>query len=134
MLLSFALNLSLNPRSIVFTGIVPEENLPCFYSAARVFVFPSLHEGFGMPIIEAMASGCPIVMSNVFACPEVADNSALLVNPFSVMEIAMAILRVLKNEGIREELIKRGLERAKQFTWEKAAFMFSKVYRAVAGY
>lgn len=133
-LLRLAIRLGLNPNDVTFTGYIPEEHLPYFYNATRVFVFPSLHESFGMPILEAMACGAPVVTSNVFACPEVAGDAALLVDPFNVKEIAMAILRVLRDKGLRRELVKRSLKRAKQYTWEEAAFMHLKVYRVAAGY
>lgn len=132
-LLSLASDLGLSSKDIIFVDAVPERHLPYFYSAAKVFVFPSLYEGFGMPILEAMACGCPVVTSNVFACPEIAGDAALLVDPFNVKEIATAILSILEDQDLREELVMRGLRRTKQFTWERAALMHLRVYGVIAG-
>lgn len=102
-------------------GWVPDEDVPLFYDAADLFTFPSLYEGFGIPIIEAMASGCPVVTSTGGACPEVAGNAALLVDPLSVDAIAEGIHRGLTDEPLRAELRARGLARAREFTWERSA-------------
>ncbi len=132
-LLNFALGLGLDSKSVIFTGIIPEKYLPYFYGAAKVFIFPSLHESFGMPIVEAMACGCPVVTSNLFACPEVSRGAALHVDPYNTKEIATAILRVIKDEVLRKELTRKGLKRAKYFTWEKTALEHLKVYKTIAG-
>ncbi len=101
------------------------------YNNAICLVFPSLRESFGMPILEAMACGCPVITSNVSACPEVAGDAALLVNPYSVEEIREAMERIIVDKHLREELSEKGLERAKQFTWEKSAQKHLEVFRKV---
>ncbi len=107
-------------------GFVPDEDLPALYSGAGAFVYPSLYEGFGLPILEAMASGCPVVTSNVSSMPEVAGKAAVLVNPEKVEDIARGIEEALES---REELIKKGRARAQEFSWEKTALQTLKVYR-----
>jgi glycosyltransferase involved in cell wall biosynthesis len=107
-------------------GYVPKEDLACLYAGAEVFVYPSLYEGFGLPILEAMSSGCPVVTSNVSSMPEVAGEAAVLVNPKSVKEIAGGIKRAMKE---RTELIKKGFARVKEFSWEKTARETLGVYQ-----
>lgn len=113
-------------------AFVKEPDLPKIYSAATALIYPSLHEGFGLPIIEAMACGTPVIASNTTSLPEVAGDAALLVNPESVDEIASSILRLLRNKRLREELIHKGLERAKFFTWEEHAEAIVNIYRKLA--
>lgn len=116
-----------------FTGYVPDEDLPALYSAADLFVFPSLYEGFGLPVLEAMACGAPVVCSDTSSLPEVAGDAALLVNPTDVRALAAAIERVLTDEALRASLQARGLERARRFTWEEAARRTLEVYQQVLG-
>jgi glycosyltransferase involved in cell wall biosynthesis len=104
------------------------EQLVRFYNNAIGFVFPSLHETFGMPILEAMACGCPVITSNVCACPEIAGDAALLVNPRSVEDIAAAILRIITESELRNNLREKGLKRSKIFKWEKSAKEHLKVF------
>ena len=92
-----------------------------YYQDAIGFVFPSLHETFGMPIVEAMASGCPVITSSTTACSEVAGNAALLVDPRSVDEISSAMKKLVMDIGLRQSLAEKGLKRASQFTWKKCA-------------
>jgi glycosyltransferase involved in cell wall biosynthesis len=106
---------------VIFTGYVPQEELPLLMSGADVFVFPSLHEGFGIPPLEAMACGTPVITSNSSSLPEVVGDAGVLVNPYSVDEIAEAIYKVVSNRELREEMRRKGLERAKLFSWERAA-------------
>jgi len=108
-------------REVVFPGYVPEDDLPYLYRGADVFVFPSLYEGFGMPVLEAMAAGAPVVTSNSSSLPEVAGDAAILVSPESVSEIAEAIRGVRGNEQLRGKLTERGRKRADKFTWEMCA-------------
>jgi glycosyltransferase involved in cell wall biosynthesis len=107
--------------TVVLPGFVPREDLPAFYNAALLVAYPTLYEGFGMPVLEAMACGTPVVTSNNSSLPEVAGDAALLVNPRSPEEIADAIQRLLRDETLRADLSTRGLLRARQFTWEQTA-------------
>lgn len=116
-----------------FLGYVPAADLRVLYGLARAFVYPSLWEGFGFPVIEAMACGCPVVTSDVSALPEVAGGAALLVDPTATEELAAAIERVWTDEGLRRDLAARGRERARCFTWERTARETVAVYERVAG-
>ncbi len=118
---------------VTFTGYVPDEDLPALYNAASLFVFPSLYEGFGLPVLEAMACGAPVVTSNTSSLPEVAGDAALLVDPYDVQAIAAAMRRVLEDPALAEELRQKGLTRAKLFTWEKTARQTIAVYEKVLG-
>jgi len=91
------------------------------YSGALAFVYPSLYEGFGLPPLEAMACGTPVLTSNVTSLPEVVGDAGLLVDPYNVEAIAHGIRRLVEDSALREELKRKGLERAKQFTWERTA-------------
>ncbi len=115
-----------------FIGFMPEETLAVMYRLAAVFVFPSLYEGFGLPPLEAMASGTPVVTSNVSALPEVAGDAALLVDPYDPVAIADAIHDVLTNDALRSRLCHKGQQRASQFSWEASARRVRDIYRQVA--
>ncbi|MFX0210075.1 MAG: glycosyltransferase family 4 protein, partial [Candidatus Hodarchaeota archaeon] len=112
-------------------GYVSDEDLPILYNGSDLFVFPSVFEGFGMPVLEAMACGVPVISSNFCSLPEVVGNASLLVDPLNVDLLAGAMHRILSNEELRNELIKKGLERVKQFTWEKTAKETIEIYREV---
>jgi glycosyltransferase involved in cell wall biosynthesis len=112
---------SLTEEDIRFLGFVSEEDLPVLYSAACAFVFPSLYEGFGLPLVEAMACGVPIVASNISSVPEVVGGAALLVPPTQPAAFAEAILRVRSDKDLRRMMIEKGLRRAACFRWDKAA-------------
>ncbi len=114
-----------------FLGRVPEDDLPGLYSAATAFVYPSLYEGFGLPPLEAMGCGCPVVTSNVSSLPEVVGNAALLVDPSSEQDIASALRAVLDDDCLRGSLRARGLERAKLFSWRRCAEETMEVYKHV---
>jgi glycosyltransferase involved in cell wall biosynthesis len=116
---------------VVFTGYVPREDLPGLYSLADVFVFPSLYEGFGLPVLEAMACGTPVVCSNTSSLPEVAGDAALTVDPLDVEGLAESMERVLTDGGLADKLRKRGLKQAAGFTWEYAAGKTLKVYEGL---
>ncbi|MDO8576735.1 MAG: glycosyltransferase family 1 protein [Candidatus Daviesbacteria bacterium] len=110
---------------VKFLGYVPDENLPVLYSGAVAFTFPSLFEGFGLPILEAQASGCPVLTSNVSSMPEVGGKGAIYVDPYSIDDIVKGIRklqRVPEGEGYRSQLIKQGFENVKRFSWEKCAW------------
>jgi glycosyltransferase involved in cell wall biosynthesis len=117
---------------IVFVGFVPEEDLPAMYSAADVFAFPSLYEGFGLPPLEAMACGTPVVVSDSSSLPEVVGDAGLQVDPHDPDALAVALERAILDEPLRAELRRRGLERAATFTWAAAAGRLLAVYRHLA--
>jgi glycosyltransferase involved in cell wall biosynthesis len=108
---------------------VPFETLRVFYSAATAFVFPSLYEGFGMPPLEAMASGTPVVCSGTSSLPEVAGDAAMLVNPENVFDIARGIREVLLDEELRADLVQKGHTQARTYQWERTAREVLGVYR-----
>ncbi|PKO22869.1 MAG: glycosyltransferase family 1 protein [Chloroflexi bacterium HGW-Chloroflexi-1] len=113
-------------------GPVAEADLPALYAGATLFVFPSLYEGCGLPALEALACGAPVICSNVSSLPEVAGDAALLVDPLDVDALAAAIGRVLGDEALAEEMRQRGLRQAARFTWERTAQQTLAVYRAQA--
>lgn len=104
---------------IIFTDFINDEDLPALYSGAEIFVCPSLYEGFGLPVLEAMACGTPVICSNTTSLPEVAGDAGILINPEDIKSITSAIITLLKDDKHRENVKKRGLERAKEFTVEK---------------
>jgi glycosyltransferase involved in cell wall biosynthesis len=114
---------------IVITGYLTEEELARWYARASIFAFPSLDEGFGMPILEAMAAGVPVIAGNRSALPEVSGDAAELVDPESVEQLAAALVGLATDEERRREFIARGRERARQFTWESAVEKTYAVYR-----
>ncbi|MDI6840308.1 MAG: glycosyltransferase family 1 protein [bacterium] len=122
--------LSLNDK-VIFIEKIDKNYLPSLYRCADVFIFPSFHEGFGLPILEAMACGTPVITSNTSALSEVAGNAAVLVDPYNVKDIVDAIQKVLTCTQFREELVAKGLERIKLFSWEKCAKETLKVYEEV---
>jgi glycosyltransferase involved in cell wall biosynthesis len=124
--------LGLEPH-VQFTGYVADDDLPALYSGADLFVFPSVYEGFGLPVLEAMACGTPVVTSNSSSLPEVAGDAALLVDPLDVEAIASGMRAVLSDHALRAELRRRGLDRARQFTWERTASDTIAVYERVLG-
>jgi glycosyltransferase involved in cell wall biosynthesis len=115
-------------HEVRFLGFVPIDALRVFYSAAEVFVFPSLYEGFGLPPLEAMCQGTPVVCSNTSALPEVVGDAAILVNPENSFEMKHAILRVLTDQQLRNDLRARGLAQASRFSWQDAARRLLQVY------
>lgn len=116
-------------EGVVFTGHVSDEELHALYYGALALVWPSLYEGFGRPPLEAMAHGTPVITSSVSSMPEVVGDAALLVNPLDVEAIAGAMLRIWQDQGLSDELRRRGLERARAFTWEATARKTLEVYR-----
>jgi glycosyltransferase involved in cell wall biosynthesis len=118
-------------NDVRFLGFVPIEVLHTFYDAAKIFVFPSLYEGFGLPPLEAMAHGTPVVTSNVSSLPEVVGNAAVLVHPENVFEIMRALHRVLLDQPLRDKMRERGCRQAAKFSWEKSVRRIMDVYREV---
>jgi glycosyltransferase involved in cell wall biosynthesis len=119
-------------KFVRFLGYLPEETLAVMYRLAGVFVFPSLYEGFGLPPLEAMASGTPVVTSNVSSLPEVAGDAAVLVDPYDAQAIAEGIYRVLTDETLRRDLRKKGVARAGMFSWETSVRRVHKIYMQAA--
>jgi glycosyltransferase involved in cell wall biosynthesis len=112
-------------------GFVDDADLPALYRGAALFAFPSLYEGFGIPPLEAMACGVPVVCSNASSLPEVAGDVALMVDPFDVDALAQAMARVLEDADLRREMIAKGLAQAERFTWEKAARQLLSSFEAL---
>lgn len=107
--------------SIIFPGYVPDDDLVKFYNAAEVFVYPSMYEGFGIPVLEALACGCPVITSNTSSMPEITGPAAVLINPADTQDIKKAMQKLLKNEQLRKTLSEQGIEQAKKFSWQKTA-------------
>jgi len=113
---------------VLFTGFVNDDDLPALYSAAEMLAFPSLYEGFGLPVLEAMACGTPVITSTVSSLPELAGDAALLVDPTDVGAIAAAMCRLLEDAELRRRLAAQGLDQARKFTWKKAAIQLMGIY------
>ncbi|MCS7025552.1 MAG: glycosyltransferase family 4 protein [Bryobacteraceae bacterium] len=120
-------------NAVRFLGFVPFDTLRVFYETAEAFVFPSLYEGFGLPPLEAMASGTPVVTSNVSSLPEVTGDAAVVVNPENVFDIARGMKEVLLDENLRSRLVKAGLEQARRFSWERTAKQVLRAYEECLG-
>jgi len=118
-------------NKVLFIGQVEDSNLPALYSGAQLFVFPSLYEGFGLPVIEAMACGVPVLCSSVSSLPEVTGDAALLVGPLDVNSLAAAMNRLLADEVLRREMSRKGLVQAGKFSWERTARETVNVYTGV---
>ena len=117
---------------IFTTGYVDEESLACLYSGALALIFPSFYEGFGLPLLEAMACGCPVICSNVASLPEVAGDAAIFIDPHDDEDLAEAIHRMVFDSRIRNDFKEKGLKRARQFSWERAAKQTLAVFKKVA--
>ena len=115
----------------IFIGFVPDEYIPALYSMAEFLLFPSLYEGFGLPVLEAMAAGCPVLTSNLSSMPEIAGNCAVLVDPYNPDSIAQGIIELIKNAELRESLARCGRERARHFSWRKTAKRFLEIINEV---
>lgn len=113
---------------VCFAGYVPYEDLPCFYNASDLFIYPSLYEGFGLPALEAMCCGTPTITSNVSSIPEITGDGAYLINPFDTAELASAMEKVLEDNAVKADLISRGFERASNFSWRKTAQQTLNIY------
>jgi len=113
---------------VVFTGYVPEEDLPALYRGADIFLYPSLFEGVGLPVLEAMASGVPVITSNTTSLPEIAGGAALIIDPENESDISHAIERFLDDPAFREDAIRRGLARAKELSLDRASKKTLAIY------
>ena len=108
-------------QDVLFLGYVKDEDLHHLYNLAEVFVFPSLYEGFGIPPLEAMASGCPVIASNTSSLPEVVGDAGLLIDPRNSVKIADGIISLIENQQLRNMLVERGVHRSRKFTWDESA-------------
>ncbi len=117
-----------------FVGYIDEAELPLWYAAATAFVFPSIYEGFGMPPLEAMACGTPVVTSNSSSLPEVVGDAGIMVDPYDAAALAVALIKVLGDADLRAELRARGLQRAAQFTWRTTAERTLRAYEDAVGF
>jgi len=120
-------------KKVLFPGFIGDEDLPVVYSAATVFIFPSLAEGFGLPPLEAMACGTPCIVSNSSSLPEVTGSAALLFDPTSLEALESCVTRVLADPGLHEELRQAGLRQAARFRWSRSAEETLEVYRGALG-
>lgn len=119
-------------QSVRFLGFVPFDTLKVFYESASAFIFPSLYEGFGLPPLEAMASGTPVIASKLSSLPEAVAGAAMLINPENVFDMARGIEEVLLDDKLRATLIEQGYQRARQFSWSRTAEQVLEIYREVA--
>jgi len=120
-------------KQVRFLGYVADDQLAILYRLASVFAFPSLYEGFGLPPLEAMASGTPVVTSNVSSLPEVVGDAAVLVNPYDVDAIVDGLRRVLTDPVLAADMSRKGIERAREFSWERSVAKTWAVYQTIAG-
>ena len=116
-----------------FLGHIPDPDLIAIYQMATCFVFPSIYEGFGLPVVEAMTEGCPVITTTSSSLPEVAGDAASLVDPLNAEEMAEAMQRVLQDEELRQRMIAAGRVQAKRFSWEENARVYREIYLSVAG-
>ncbi len=120
-------------QDVVFVDYVSELDLAYYYSSALLLVYPSLYEGFGLPPLEAMACGCPVVTSSTSSLPEVVGEAGIMVDPYDTDGLAQAIKQVLTDDKLRDDMVRKGLEQAKRFSWEEAARETLEVYDKVEG-
>ena len=119
-------------KDIIFIDHMPELELAYYYSSATLLAYPSFYEGFGLPPLEAMACGCPVITSNTSSLPEVVGEAGIMVNPYDTNSLVEAMRQVLTNSELRDNMVRKGLEQAKKFSWEKAARETLEVYNKVA--
>lgn len=123
-------NLNLT-NSVIMTGYVSQENLECLYKNSKALIFASLYEGFGLPLLEAMVRGIPVIASNIPVFKEIGDDSVVYFDPFDENDMAEKILNVLSDDALKKAMVEKGLERVKLFSWEKCAEETMKVYESV---
>lgn len=122
-----------DPAAVIIPGLIHHADMPSVYSLALALIFPSYYESFGIPLVEAMACGCPVITSNISACPEVVGNAALTVHPDDISGLATAMTRLLREPGLPEQLRTRGIARAQQFSWRESAQQLLAELRLGAG-
>lgn len=120
-------------KHVHLTGPLTDDELPALYNGASLFAFPSLYEGFGLPVLEAMACGTPVLTSNISSLPEVVGNAGVLVDPYNIEDIAQAICRLISDPLLSQEYRKLGLDRASTFSWEKTAQKTLEIYEKIGG-
>ena len=118
---------------VIVVDHISELNLAYYYSSAALLAYPSLYEGFGLPLAEAMACGCPVVTSNTSSLPEVVGEAGIMVDPYDTSSLVRAMRRVLVDRELRDKMVRKGLEQSKKFTWEKTAELTLQVYNKVTG-
>jgi len=116
---------------IHLTGYVINTDLPAIYNLSTIFLYPSLRESFGIPMLEAMACGTPVITSNTSSMPEIADDAAYIIDPFKTEDITEAIITLLKNSKLRDQLIEKGYKRSAKFTWKAMAQNVHNIYKEV---
>lgn len=119
-------------EDVIFVEYISELDLACYYSSAALLAYPSLYEGFGLPPLEAMACGCPVVTSNVSSLPEVVGEAGIMVDPYDTNSLVQAMRQVLTDRELRDNMVRAGLEQSKKFSWEKTAELTMQVYKKVA--
>lgn len=120
-------------KRVILTNFVKDREMPALYSGAEVFLFPSLYEGLGLPVLEAFACGTPVITSNVSSLPEVGGDAAVYINPKDSKDIRTSLVKVLKNENLKSQMIKNGFKQARKFSWSRAAEQTLDVYKEVLG-
>lgn len=118
-------------KHVIFGGFSPDEDLPILYNACEAFVYPSLYEGFGLPPLEAMSCGTPVITSNITSIPEVVGDTGLLIDPLNVLNISDALVKIAENSNLREELSSKGFERSKNYSWNNTAKETLKAYKKI---
>jgi glycosyltransferase involved in cell wall biosynthesis len=118
---------------VLFKGFVSDDEIPAFYNLAGLFAFPSIYEGFGIPALEAMACGCPVIASKTGCSPEVVGDAACLVDPYDPGMIGATMQKVLEDRALRQQLVAKGLERAGQFSWRKTAIKTLALFNSLDG-
>ena len=118
-------------NDVVLVDAINDRALASYYAAAQALIYPSLYEGFGLPVAEAMASGCPVIVSNLTSLPEIAGEAGLLVDPYDIREMASAMIRVVTDQELASDMVSRGLVRARRFSWDDAAKATAEVHRKV---
>lgn len=121
-------------EKVIFTGYVPDEDIPLLMNGAEVFVYPPLYEGFGLPPLEAMACGTPVISSKVSSLPEVVGDAGILINPNDVEELSNAIQRVLSSNELRAQLSEKGLKQASRFSWERTTSKIVEIYNKMGSH